>query len=196
MENNKRVIHIAPSVYIVLALSILLLPLRWVTAWAIAAMIHEAGHLFVSLLCGAKIRGIYITPGGAIIETDMLTPWKQLLASISGPAAGCCLLLFAKYIPLCATFAFFHSMFNLLPIGDLDGAAILRTVLRMLCNREQASRISHFADIAVRAVLISIGLIAAWKLSWSFAGIVSILFLVRSKKKSLQTKHFIGTICI
>lgn len=196
MENNKRVIHIAPSVYIVLALSILLLPLQWVTAWAIAAMIHEAGHLIVSLLCGAKIRGISITPGGAVIETDMLTPWKRLLASISGPAAGCCLLPFVKYIPLCATFAFVHSIFNLLPIGDLDGAEILRTVLRMVCSREQASQISHVTDIAVRAVLISISLIVAWKLSWSFAGILSVLLLVRSKKKSLQTRHFIGTICI
>ena len=196
MQISKRVLHIAPSVYIVLALSILLLPLRWVTAWAIAAMIHEAGHLIVSLLCGAKIRGIYITPGGAVIATDMLTPWKQLLASISGPAAGCCLLLFVKHIPLCATFAFVHSLFNLFPIGDLDGAVILRTVLRMACSRERASRISYFADIAARSVLMSLGLIAACKLSWSFAGILSILLLVRSKKKSLQTRHFIGTICI
>lgn len=196
MQNSKRAMHIAPSVYIVLALSILLLPLRWVTAWVIAALIHEAGHLIISLLCGAKIQGIYITPGGAVIETDMLAPWKQLLASISGPAAGCCLLLFVKHIPLCATFAFVHSLFNLLPIGDLDGAVILRTVLRIVCSREQASHISHVTDLTVRAVLISISLIVAWKLSWSFAGILSVLLLVRLKKKPLQTKHFIGTICI
>lgn len=179
---RRPIIQIAPSTFVVLALSVFLLPLRWIVCWLIAVTAHEAGHLIVSRLCGASIQRISLTSAGAIMETDGLTPGKQLLSSAAGPVAGLFLLFFSRWIPLTSTLALIHSVFNLLPLRNLDGAVILNSTLCLFRVSKNVDRICRVADILARILLAGIGLTVAWKLSWTLAGILTILLLLRIKR--------------
>lgn len=182
MHNRTPRIIIAPAVFILAALTVILLPLRLVGAWIAAVLVHECGHLIATLLSGASIRCIRVMPFGIVMESDGLTPGKQIISSIAGPAAGVCLSLLFRWFPLIAALALVQTVLNLLPIKNMDGSVILCNVLLLLCKQSNIDRICCIADIASRALLVCICLIAAWKLSWGFAWIVTVLLLVRLKR--------------
>lgn len=182
MHNEQPRVTIAPAVFILAALTVVLLPLRLVGAWSVAVLVHECGHLIATLLCGASIRHVHVTPSGIVMESEGLTPGKQIISSIAGPAAGLCLSLLFRWLPWTAAFAFVHTALNLLPIKNMDGSVILHTALSLSCKNSNTEHICGITDTASRALLACICLIAAWKLSWGFAGIVTALLLVRLKR--------------
>lgn len=182
MHNRNPRIIIAPAVFILAALTVVLLPLRLVGAWSVAVLVHECGHLIATLLSGASIRCIRVAPSGIIMESEGLTPGKQIISSIAGPAAGLCLSLLFRWFPLTAALALVHTVLNLLPIKNMDGSVILRNTLSLSCKHSNIEHLCCIADTASRALLACICLIAAWKLSWGFAGIVTVLLLMRLKR--------------
>ncbi len=98
----------------------------------LAAAAHELGHFAVILLCGAPPDSLTFYGAGIRIGCayQRLAFWGQLCVL----AAGCCtnLLLFAAAM-LCGAEKFaavnlVTCAFNLLCIGQLDGALIVRAV--------------------------------------------------------------------
>lgn len=109
-----------------LVLMILLLPMRWIVAAAIAAALHELGHCGALRLFGGSLHRIKIGISGAVLEASGLTPGAEIICLLAGPLAGLFPLMVARIFPTIAICGLVQSAYNLLPVYPLDGGKILR----------------------------------------------------------------------
>lgn len=112
--------------YIIWALLILLLPLRWVLGFALAAGFHELCHVGMIILLKGSIHSVRVKPTGICMGVSGLTFGQELLCALSGPMGGLFLVSFVRIFPEMALVALGQSLFNLLPIYPLDGGRALR----------------------------------------------------------------------
>ena len=114
--------------WLVLGLMVLLFPLRILAAIALAAAIHELGHILSVLLCGGRIHRIRLHPGGAQILAAPLAPGQELLCILAGPGAGALTVLAWRVFPELAAAGLLQTVFNLLPLPNLDGGRMVRNI--------------------------------------------------------------------
>lgn len=126
---KRNYIVIQTQVYLLLPLLILLFPDIWVLSWILAALIHECFHLLAMWLLKVKILKIEIGVFGAIIETESMDHYKELIVALAGPVGALLTLLFSKYIPRIALCAIVQTVYNLLPVYPLDGGRAVRCLL-------------------------------------------------------------------
>lgn len=118
----------------------------WALAWGfiILLLIHECGHLLTARWYRACISvPIFIPYIGAIIDMKqpMRNAWAEAVFGISGPVLGslgafACLgihqLTGSFYFAELALFGFFLNLFNLIPLGFLDGGHVAVALSRWL----------------------------------------------------------------
>lgn len=108
--------------FFLMALLLLTLPLRWVLACFLAAMVHELGHALAVLLCGGRITGVMLSFRGARMDAAPLPVGAELVCVLAGPAVSLTLGLLLPWFPRLALCGFVQGVYNLLPLGRLDGA--------------------------------------------------------------------------
>ena len=118
-------VQIFGSFYIRMALGLLILPLRWLIAWLLAALIHELGHVLAIVWSGHRIERVILKGMGAQLYTDFLGS-DEWFCALAGPITGVILVMMRKYFPLIAICAFFQTSVNLLPLPQLDGGRMLK----------------------------------------------------------------------
>lgn len=153
-------IDVRPGAFLMGAVLLLALPLRWLLAWLLAAAIHEGAHILAVRLCRGQLRGVEIGPFGARIAIGPMHPGAEALCALAGPVSGLILLLFAKFMPYVALFAFLQAAFNLLPLYPLDGGRALRCCLEIAAGAERAERISSGCSALVLMLLFAAGMYA------------------------------------
>ena len=123
-----------------LALIIILLPLRWIVAAVIAAVIHELGHYCAVRITGGSLYRLKCSMSGAVMEASGLTEKSELICLLAGPLAGLLTLLTIRIFPTLALCGFIQSLYNLLPIYPLDGGKILHRLILMLGGTDRSFR--------------------------------------------------------
>lgn len=146
----------------------------------IFALLHETGHLICGILLGLKPKSLKIMPLGVCVEFKVLCDdynykiknanilaIKQMIIAIAGPftnviIAGICILL-KRYIniPLYNEIIYSNlliAIFNLIPIYPLDGARILKSLIRIIKGNKKSI---YYINIISNITIITITMFAS-----------------------------------
>lgn len=122
---NDFRIGISAAACIFFALSLLILPLKWIFAALTAAAFHELCHAGAVLLLGGHIQSLKIGKNGAVMSVSALSRKGELLAALAGPLGSALLILLFRWFPRVAFCGMVHCVYNFLPIYPLDGGRII-----------------------------------------------------------------------
>ncbi len=134
-----RFLEIHRGTYWVWAAALLIVPVRWLLAACLAAIVHEFFHAAAVCLLGGSLLGIRLHPFGASMEIRGLTSWQECFCALAGPFGSFLMFFFRGFLPYVAVCGFFQGLFNLLPIFPLDGGRALRCLLEYVPGIDSAS---------------------------------------------------------
>ena len=173
------------TAYLLAAILLLILPLKWLMAAAAAAVFHELCHVIAIYLTGGNIWNITVSAGGAVIETSPMSLGRELFCALAGPAGGLFLLLFVKWIPCTALLAGIQSIYNLFPLYPLDGGRALRCGLELMIPAAEAERVCGYVEFGVIVSTVLLGMYAAIMLK---TGGIALMFIFVLCGKILRRK--------
>lgn len=192
-------IKLDPGVFLLGALGLLILPLNWFVGAVAAAVFHEVFHLFAVYALGGRVTTVTVGVRGAEMEIGPISPEKELICALAGPAGSFLMVIFRRWAPVLSVCGMLQGLFNLLPLYPLDGGRALFCYLTLLLNEDKALHMIKAIQwifgfcvtfFAVLAVFI-------WKLGAVpvFGGFI-IYFTGVCRKNSLQTGRRESTIRI
>ena len=182
-------IEVLPSAYFAAAALLLLVPLRWLLAWLLAASVHELGHILAIHFCGGRIRKLEIGAAGASIEILPMPPPREMICALSGPAGGLLLVLLFRQLPYAAFCALIQSAYNLLPIYPLDGGRVLRCVLEWFLGQHRGDNILRIIESVLRILFVMFGLSAFF--FWNMGALpllAALLLSLRNRTRKIPCK--------
>ena len=165
---------VSPAACILLALMLLVLPLKWIFAALAAALIHELFHILAVLICGGRINSLAVGGSGAFLDACQMSGGKAAICSLAGPIGGLIMMLFARWLPRVAVCAAFHSFYNLLPVYPLDGGRALRCGIQILLP-QYADRICTCLEWLT---LAGVSILAVYGCFWLKLGVMPLVFAV------------------
>lgn len=169
-----------------MALMLLVLPLKWLCAAAVAATFHELCHRAAIRFCTGRETTLRLSALGASMQIPDMTRGRELICALSGPLGSLLLLVLARWFPRIAVCALLQSSYNLLPVYPLDGGRALRCGASLLLPPAWAERICRWIECGCYFVITAVGFWAcfAWKL-----GVIPLLpaFMILLKTKAAKS---------
>lgn len=165
-----------------LALGLLILPLKWLIAVCLAAGFHELCHYAAARLLGVTILSFSVGPGGCLLSTGPLTRRRELICAAAGPAGSLLLFFLIHHFPLLAICGLVQGVYNLLPIYPMDGGRILRCI----AGEAISIRVERF----FRAWILIAG---AFLTFWLKLGPLPLIFALILMGKTGKTKNTLQT---
>ena len=162
--SRKLRFSVRPEFCIFAIFALLMIPLRWVVAWILAALTHEVFHCIAILLCGGRVHSAEVGSAGAAISTGPMSPWKEILCALSGPLAGILAVLLFRFFPRYAICGAFQTLYNLLPVLPLDGGRALRCFLDIFCTENCVRKIMAWIQWGTMGVLLFLSAYAAFRM--------------------------------
>lgn len=178
-------VEITPDFCVGIALMVLVLPLKWVISWFIAASFHELCHIFAIRWMKIPICSAAVSFSGAVLKTGPMNGKEEFICALAGPVGGLSLLLLFRWMPMISICAFIQSGFNLLPVFPLDGGRALRSFLIRLFREPFGRRLSYTIETGAVLALCFLGWMAAFV--WDL-GIVPLIAAVILLIKNIPIK--------
>lgn len=140
MKNILNKIYIHPFFLFTILIFILLGRFKFLIYFMVLILVHELGHITMSLIFKWKIDKVIILPFGGLTKYNEIinrSLVEEFLVSISGILIQIIFYQFIKYYINYKFFSlinYFIIMFNLLPIYPLDGSKILNVLFNKITN--------------------------------------------------------------
>lgn len=135
---------------------------------------HELGHLAAIRLFGGAVRRIRLTAVGAELELDRaLGYWQEGMSALAGPGVNLALALVCCGLGRWMAFTGLNlalALFNLLPVGRLDGGRALSCTLALLAGQDWSDRLCAWLNQVCTAAILGLGLFTA-----GFGGNITLL---------------------
>lgn len=194
MEQRLR---IEAGACILLAALLLVLPLNWLIAAAMAAVFHELCHYAAARMMGIRIIGFTVGANGCLLSTEPMGMRQEVLCAAAGPVGSLFMVLLIRWFPRLAICAAIQGLYNLLPIYPLDGGRILRCALSLLIRDDSVERICSWTERVICVLILVLGFLSTFCLELGFLPLLFGLILtgkVLKAKNTLQTCATQGTI--
>lgn len=119
--------------------------------------VHELSHLFVMALCGVAVHSVTLSGAGIGIKALSLETqptWVQAAVLFAGSASNVVLAgaLYLLKCPAESLLCLLTGVINLLPVGALDGARLLKIAVVRFAAPQRVDRICKNAELFVVAV--------------------------------------------
>ncbi len=181
LKLKKTVLRLDFSFFAVVALFLLLDNTSFGIAALAACGIHEFSHLLVMTICGipAEIVTFY---GAGIRITSPRTETARPLVRVLVLSAGCAANFIAAVLyslsgnDAAAAINLLTGAFNLLPIGELDGAAMLKMFLIHVCRPEKVD--GALKAVRITTIVLLVGAVLFAGKGVSFTLLTTILYIV------------------
>ena len=117
---------------------------KFALGFVLLIFVHECGHLLAARYCGLNVGApVFIPFMGAFIalKESPKNAWIEAIVSIGGPVLGTlgalacyagAIVLQSPLLMALAHTAFFLNLFNLMPVGFLDGGRIVTAISPLL----------------------------------------------------------------
>jgi stage IV sporulation protein FB len=174
--SGKQKVSVSGGFGILLAV-LLFLDEQNIVPWALlACFLHELGHLFVIYLLGGTVQAFHLSIIGAEMipaRKRLFSYTEELMIAAGGPVMSfvCALLIafFAKRYGGSETIFLFSGLnlvaglFNLLPVGPLDGGRILK-ILLLKRSFQEGERLYQFISALLSVAMIWLGFFHVFQL--------------------------------
>lgn len=124
-------------------------------------LMHELGHYFMIRAVGGDVKMVRLTAIGAEMAVRRpLGYWQEGISALAGPGVNLVLAVIFCTWEWGRTFAGINlvmAVFNLIPIGRLDGGRALYCTLALLAGPDWAVRVGCWLDVTCTAILVGIG---------------------------------------
>jgi len=162
-----------------------------------AAIIHEFGHIIAAVIVKCKIKSLEFLPFGIRMrmaeEIDVLPRGKSLFIIACGPFVNllCCLIitLLSKKFSQAVIIHFVTALFNILPIGTLDGGRIMSELLGIWFEPQKIQKICDGISLLLAIVLFLLGSAFLIYTGYNFSLIltsvyIAVMVIYKQKPKS------------
>lgn len=163
-------------------------------------LFHELGHMLIALLLKKRVYKIEVTPFGFCISftTNIeQSPIEELLISIAGPITSFLLAIlfynidvtyFSKQEVVYSNILI--GLFNLIPIFQLDGARIIKSLIQTKYGLIKAQIISEkISDITIVLITVICSILVFYYRNLAFFLICIFLWICVLKEK--MSKHLL-----
>ena len=177
-------IELKAGAYLGAAAAVLILPLWFYISLVIAAIFHEFCHYLALNIADTQVYRITIGPFGASMETEAMSPGRELLCAMAGPLGSLMLVPCFRWMPGIALCGLIQGVFNLLPIYPMDGGRVLQCLLELL-RIPQREKICDAAEWMTVLGILILGFWGKWHWDLGWGGVIvgAILFLRLIRRK-------------
>lgn len=192
MKNILNKIYIHPIFIITLFIFILIGEFRFISYFMLLILVHELGHILISLLFKWNIDKIIILPFGGLTKYNEIINRpliEEFLVAISGIILQLIFYNFIKYYIDYKYFSvvnYFIILFNLIPIYPLDGSKILNVFFNIITSYKNSLNLT----LIVSYIFIIIFSLLFFKINKIIAFILIFLMLEVNKLKKVKNELF------
>ena len=186
MQGKQISLQISSGFFLMLSASLLILPLRLVGGWLIAAFVHELAHIIA--LKDHVIR-LSILPLGAKIETMPITLKQELIAALAGPFSSLLLITSYRVFPSVAICGLVQFLYNTIPVYPMDGGRALRCVITRLCGITRANNIMRLICVFTLLLILLFSIYASILFKTMIPVAISFILIIRSAKGKIPCKY-------
>lgn len=154
-----RKVKISPSFWL-LAAAVWLVEPDLLLPTLFAAAVHELGHIIALLAVGGRVEGFTLTAlGGELRLSAGLSYARELPVALAGPLCSLALAwgLAARGSFLTAGISLALGLFNLLPVGGLDGGRTVACLCGIFLPPLAAERTEQICSAAALGALLALG---------------------------------------